>query len=126
MTFRYSAELRNAGLDARIAAVGPGAVLKIFSSAQGAVGRQYSGELIAIKLPKAWMHRAEDGSVTANGLWQGTASADGKAKSFAICGGDGTPHIEGSIPDEMTLDNINIATGQTVTVSAFVIRSGNG
>jgi hypothetical protein len=125
MTFRYSVELRNAGIDARIKAVGPGAVLKICAQAQG-VGRTPAGELVTMTLPSPWMSPAEDGAASLTGQWQATASAEGKAKSYVIYSRDGTPHIEGSIPDDMTLDNTSIAPGQMVSVSAFVIRSGNG
>lgn len=120
MAFRYSTELRNAGLDARIAAIGPSPVLKIFAG-----GLPHGTELVSIPLPKQWMSKAEDGVATSTEEWQSKASGDGKAKSFRIYSG-GVCHIEGAIPDDMKLDNTNIATGQTVTISAFTIRSGNG
>lgn len=125
MAFRYSTELRNAGLDARIQAVGPKPVLKIYAGAQAMGGRDPVGELVSMQLPDGWMGKADDGVVSSNGTWSGKATANGKAKSFRIYGGK-TCHIEGSIPDEMKLDNPNIASGQMVTVEDFTIRSGNG
>lgn len=126
MTFRYSVELRNAGLDARMAAVGPSPVLKIYSSGPQ-IGKQATGELISIQLEDGWMSKADDGVSSNTGDWRGTATGDGKAKSFRIYDKSGrTCHIEGAIPDDLKLDNPNIATGQTVTVTAFTVRSGNG
>lgn len=126
MAFRYSVELRNAGLDARIAAVGPSPILKIYSSGQQ-VGKQASGELVSIQLEDGWMSKAEDGVASNTSDWKGAATGDGKAKSFRIYDKSGkTCHIEGAIPEEMKLDNPNLAVGQTVTVSAFAIKSANG
>lgn len=125
MAFRYSVELRNAGLDARIAAVGPDPVCKLYSSGQS-TGSIAKGELAAIPLPKDWMTKADDGVVTNNGEWHGVAKAEGKAKSYRICDKAGTCHIEGAIPEDMKLDNPHLAPGQKVTVEVFTIRSGNG
>lgn len=128
MAFRYSVELRNAGLDARIDAVGPAPVLKIYASAQ-AMGRAPSGELVSIQLPRKWMSKAEDGVASSLGEWVGKAVGEGKAKSFGIYSGD-TCHIDGAIPEDLKLDteveNPMISPGLTVTVSAFTIKSGNG
>lgn len=127
MAFRYSTELRNAGLDARIKAVGLRPVLKIFSSPQAMGDRNVSGELVSIQLPDNWMSKAVDGVVTTTAEFHATASADGRAKSFRIYDRTGkTCHIEGSIPEDMKLDNPIIAMKQLVTVEEFTIRSGNG
>lgn len=124
MAFKYSVECRNAGLDARVACIGPRPILRIYASAQGAAP---SGELVCMALPADWMGKAKDGAVKSQGEWKGRALADGEAKSFRIYDRSGdTCHIDGAIPDEMKLDNENIATDQTVTVEEFTIRSGNG
>ncbi len=126
MAFRYSTECRNAGLDARIAAIGPRPLLKIYSSAQS-LADDPEGELVSFQLPADWMGKAKDGVVKSLGEWKAKAIADGEAKSFRIYNRTGdTCHIEGVIPDEMKLDNVNIAIEQTVTVAEFTIRSGNG
>lgn len=126
MAFRYSTECRNAGLDARIAAIGPRPLLKIYSSAQS-LAPNPEGELVSFQLGPEWMGKAKDGVVKSLGEWKGKAIADGEAKSFRIYDRSGdTCHIEGAIPDEMKLDNKNIAVDQTVTVQEFTIRSGNG
>jgi len=125
MAFRYSTELRNVGLDARIKAIGPKPVLKIYAGAQAMGGRDPQGELVSITLPDVWMSKADDGVASSQGPWSGKATADGKAKSFRIYAGK-TCHVEGSIPEDMKLDNPNLAKGQLVTVEDFTIRAGNG
>lgn len=126
MSFRYSMELRNVGVDARIAAIGPSPILRIYSIGQQ-IGKQTSGELVSISLPEKWMSQAEDGVSSNLGEWRGQATGGGKARSFRIYDSGGkTCHIEGAIPDEMKLDNPSIAPGQRVTVEAFTIKSGNG
>lgn len=121
MAFRYSVEVRNAGLDARIVAIGPSPVLKIFSG-----GLQSATELVSIQLEKEWMSKADDGVVSSLSEWHGKGTGDGKAKIFRFFDRAGKIcHIEGSIPDDMRLDNPNIAIGQTVVVESFTIKSAN-
>lgn len=131
MAFRYSVEVRNAGLDARIKAVGPRPLLRIYSAPQTKDGGDVAGELVEIQLPADWMSKAEDGVVTSTRLWHGMASASGKARSYRIYDSAGkTWHIEGAIPEDMKLDppelKDEVIKGQVVTVSALTIRAGNG
>ena len=85
MAFRYSLEVRNAGLDARIAAVGPAPVLNL-----------YDGKtvLVAIKLPDIWMTKAENGVVKSVGRWTARAIGKGVANRFRF---DGHGWIEGHL-----------------------------
>jgi hypothetical protein len=124
MAFKYSVECRNAGLDARIACIGQRPLLKIYATAQGT---KPVVELVSMALPAEWMGKAKNGTVMSVGEWKGRATTDGEAKSFRIYDRSGDIcHIDGAIPDEMKLDNENIAVDQTVTVAEFTIRSGNG
>jgi|ERR1019366_6603271 hypothetical protein len=126
MALRYSLEVRNAGVDARIAAIGASPILKIYSTAQKMRAGDDEGELVAIKLPATWMSKAEDGASHDVGKWNGKATGKGESKSFRIYGADEADcHIEGSIPEEMELNNPHLAPGQSVTVESFVIKSGN-
>ena len=126
MAFRYSVEVRNAGLDARIAAIGPSPLLKIFADDQ-AIDGEPKALLVSLQLPRTWMGKAEDGAASNVGEWRGLAEADGKAKSFRIYDAKGkTCHIEGAIPADLKLDNANLAVDQGVTIVGFTIRSGNG
>jgi hypothetical protein len=117
MSLSYSVDLRNAGLDARIAAIGPNATLRICSA---------DTDLVSIRLGKDWMAPAKNGVLSNSRSWSGHAKAEGKAKTFCICNSEGWPCISGNIPEDMKLDNVNLAPGQEVTVSSFTIRSGNG
>lgn len=123
---RYSEELRNAGLDARIALLGPGSVLKIFGEALEEFDGKEPEALLSIKLPDPWMSKASNGTISKRGVWAAKASGTGKAKSFRICDAKGRPHMQGEVPKDMTLDNDDIKKGQTAGVQVFVIASGNG
>lgn len=118
MTLRYSVELRNAALNARIAAIGPAPILKIYDG---------ETELVAMKLPNRWMTKAEDGAIKLAGRWQGRPHRPGKADAFCIYSRDGKRCcIEGDIPAEMELDNPHLAPDLSFTVDNFIIKTGNG
>lgn len=126
---RYSIEVRNAGLDARIAAIGPSPVLKMFSGAepQGCSAPDSNGLLCSITLPETWMTKARNGVATKSGEWVGKASGRGAVASFRIYGGD-VCHMQGSVRErggDMTIENEKIVAGQVVKVNAFTLRAGN-
>lgn len=121
---RYSVELRNAGLDARIKAVGPNARLKLYANRQG--GKITPKCLAEIALPETWIGKAENGEAKATAPWTGKAVAEGEAKSFAICNAQDVICIDGAIPDNLKLKNPHMAPGQAVIVTACTIKSGNG
>lgn len=113
---RYSEKLRNAGLDARVAAIGPSPTLHI---------RDASGSpLVTMTLPKEWMTPAANGACQKAGQWTGTAGRQGEAASFCIADLEGD-HITGDIPGHMTLDNPSIKRGQAVVVGRFILTAGN-
>ena len=127
MTFQYSIAVRNAKLDAFEAAIGPTAVLKIFSGAEPAncAAADPTGLLCTITLPSDWMNAASAGAKTKLGVWSNAASGTGTAASWRIYASDGTTcGIQGNMTD-MTLDNTSIASGQVVTVNTFSITAGN-
>src|SRR5262249_20763801 len=106
MTLRYSVELRNAGINARVNEIGSWPTLKIFAEAPPEGGTKAADPeelLIAMRLPKKWMEEAKDGHAAKSGAWNGTASADGVAQSFRIYSSDGSCHMQGGIPSEMEL-----------------------
>lgn len=128
MAFQYSVGVRNAKLDQIETTIGTAAVLKIFSGAEPAncAAADPSGLLATITLPSDWMNNASSGSKTLLGTWSVAASGSGTAASFRIYdSGVTTCHIQGAITGDMTLDNTNIASGQTVTVTTFTITAGN-
>jgi hypothetical protein len=131
MAFQFSTASVNAALDAIEAAIGAGAVLKIRTGAVPAtVATPDAGAVLAtLTLPSDWLEPASNRSKVKAGTWQDTsADAAGSAAHFRVYASDGaTAHIQGSITatgggGDMTLDNIVIASGQTVTITAFTLN----
>lgn len=137
MARQLSVAVRNARLDAYETAIGTAPKLRIYTGAQPAnCGAARSGTLLCeIALPSDWMNAASAGSKTQLGTWSGTgaaAAATGtNAGHFAVMDTAGTTcHDQGSITvtgggGDMTLDNINIAQNQAVSVTSFTNTDGN-
>lgn len=134
MALQYSAAVRNAQLDAVETAIGVSAVLKIRSGAPPAdVATADSGTVLAtFNLPSDWMAAASGGSKAKAGTWQDTsADATGTAAHWRLYASDGTtPHAQGTVTatgggGDLTLDNVSIASGQSVTISTFTLTAGN-
>lgn len=134
MAIQLSVAVRNARLDAFESTVGTSAVLKIFSGSMPAnTAAADTGTLLAnMSLQSDWMNAASSGTKTKNGTWS-DASADDTASAgyFRLYASDGTTcGLQGTITatgggGDMELDNISIATGQTVTISTFTLTDGN-
>lgn len=133
MTIAMSVAVRNARLDAIETAIGTSAVLKIRTGAPPGIGSADSGSVLAtLNLDSDWMAAAASGSKAKSGTWSDTsADADGTAGHFRLYASDGTTqHMEGTITatsggGDMELDNVVIATGQTVTITTFTLTDGN-
>ena len=134
MALQYSVTVRNAKLDAVETAIGTSAVLKIRSgSAPSDCAQADSGTVLAtITLPSDWMAAASSGSKAKSGTWQDTsADATGTAGHFRLYASDGTTcHAQGTVTatgggGDLTLDNVSIASGQSVTISSFTLTAGN-
>lgn len=131
MALQFSVTVRNARLDTVETTVGTTATLEIRTGAQPAnCASADSGTLLAtLTLPTDWMANASAGAKTLSGSWTGTGVAAGTAAHFRLKG-SGTCHVQGSITasgggGDLTLDNISIASGQTVTMTAFTLTDGN-
>jgi hypothetical protein len=127
MTFQYSTTVRNAKLDAVESSIGVSALLRVFSGAEPAncAAADPAGLLCTINLPVDWMAAASAGTKVLSGSWTGNASGAGNAASWRIYDTTGTTcHIQGNTTD-MTFSNVNIAVGQTVTVTSFQLTAGN-
>ena len=133
MAFQFSEAARNASLDAIETAIGTGAILKIRSGAAPAnVAASATGTVLAtLTLPSDWLAAASGGSKAKSGTWEDlSADATGTAGHFEITASNGTTrHIQGSVTvtgggGDMTLDNVSIASGQAVTISAFTLSAG--
>lgn len=131
MALQESVAVRNARLDAIETTIGTSAVLKIFSGAVPAncAAADPSGLLCTITLPSDWMANAAAGAKAKSGTWSAAASAAGTALSFRIYDSGGTVcGMQGTVGQgsgDLSLDNTNIANGQTVTVNTYSITAGN-
>lgn len=134
MALQYSVSVSNAQLDALETAVGTSAILRIRSgSVPASCATADSGTVLAtINLPSDWMAAASSGSKAKSGTWEDTsADATGTAAHWRLYASDGTTcHAQGTITatgggGDMTLDNTSINSGQTVTVTSFMISAGN-
>ena len=131
MAFQFSVAARNAALDAIEAATGTGPTLTIRTGAVPAnCGAARTGTVLAtLALSSNWLADAAAGSKGILGTWQDAAAdAPGTAAHFSIDQA-GTCHIQGTVTatgggGDMTLDNVSIATGQQVTVTAFNVTAG--
>ena len=130
MAFQFSTAARNAALDAIETAAGATAILRIRSGAVPAnCAAADSGTILAeMTLPSNWLADAASGSKGILGTWQDlAANAGGTAGHFRVYDNAGaTCHIQGTVTatgggGDMALDNVSIATGQQVTVTAFTI-----
>lgn len=133
MAAQYSVEVRNAKLDSIETTIGASPVLTIWSGAAPAnCATANSGtKLVSISLPSDWMAAASNGSKAKSGTWEDTSADDtGDAGHFRIHDSGGNCHIQGTVTGtggggDMQVDNISIASGQQVTITSFVINSGN-
>lgn len=131
MALQYSVGVRNAKLDQVEATIGVSALLKIFSGSVPAncAAADPAGLLCTITLPSDWMANASSGTKAKSGSWSAAASASGTGASFRVYDSPGTTcHLQGTVGQgsgDLSLDNTNIASGQTVTVNTFSLTAGN-
>jgi hypothetical protein len=134
MAVQLSVAARNARLDAIETAIGTAPVLKIFTGAQPAncAAANSGTELISATLPSDWMAGASSGTKALSGTWQdASANNPGTAAHFRLYASDGTTcHMQGTVTatgggGDLTLDNVVIAAGQSVTITSFAITDAN-
>lgn len=133
MALQYSEAVRNARLDAVESTTGTAAKLYIYSGTITAncAASDPTGLLVTMNLDTDWMAAAATGSKAKLGTWSASASGNGSAQSFRIKNSAGTTcHIQGTVTatgggGDMTLNNVSIASGQTVTVDTFTLTGGN-
>lgn len=135
MALQYSTSVRNAQLDAVETTVGTGAIVRLYDLTAGAPANCAASitatTLVTITCPSDWLNAASSASKTKTGTWSNTASGTGVADFFRLFASDGTTcHAQGTVTatgggGDMTVDNTNIASGQTVTVDTFTLNRGN-
>lgn len=134
MALQLSTSVRNARLDAIETTIGTSAILEIRSgSAPANCAAADSGTLLAsMSLPSDWMAAASSGAKALSGTWQDTsANNTGTAAHFRIKDSGGTTcHMQGTVTatgggGDLELQNTSIASGQSVTITAFTLTDGN-
>lgn len=133
MTIQLSTAVRNARLDAIETAIGVSPKLRFYTGAQPAnCAAAASGTLLAeIPCPADFMAAAAAGSKALSGSWTVAAVATGNAGHYRMYDNAGVNcHEQGTVTatgggGDITLDNINIASGQTITITAKTLTDGN-
>lgn len=134
MGIQESVAVRNARLDAIEVTVGVSPILKILSGAAPAnCAAADTGTVgITATLPSDWMSNASSGSKAKLGTWQDTSADNTEtAGYFRLYDSTGTTcHLQGTITatgggGDMTLDNVSIAAGQSVTITGFTLTEAN-
>lgn len=127
MALQFSTAVRNARLDTIETTIGTSPRLRVFTGAAPAnCGAASSGTLLVeMALPSNWLADASSGSKALAGSWSGTGAATGTAAHFRIFDSAGTTcHQQGTCgigTGDLQLDNTSIATGQTVSVTAYTL-----
>lgn len=120
-------------LDAFETASGASAKLRLLTGSTPAdCATAQSGTLLCeIALPADYMANAASGSKAKSGTWSGTGSAAGNVGYFRIVDNAGTTcHAQGTVTatgggGDMTMDNINVANGQSIVVNTYQYTAGN-
>ena len=133
MPVKYSVQVRNAMLDSIETTIGASPRLIFYTGSPPAnTASATTGTVIAtMVLPADWMSAAASGVKSLSGTWTTTASSAGIVgyyrmwdSSVTTCHEQGTVTITGGGGD-ITLDNDNVAAGQTVTITSKTVTAGN-
>lgn len=132
MAVKFSTAVRNIMLDSIESTVGPSPRLVFYTgSAPSNTVDVPTGTVIStMVLPTDWMLPASNGQKLLSGTWTTTASAAGVAGYYRIWDSTGSVcHEQGSITmtgggGDITVDNTNIALGQTITMLTKTLSTG--
>lgn len=133
MAIQKSVAARNAALDSFETVVGtsPRLQLRTGSPPANCAAAATGTLLVEITAPSDWAAAASGGSKAKAGTWQGTGVAAGNVGHFRLLDNAGTTcHEQGTVTatgggGDMTMDNINVAVDQVVTVNTFTETAGN-
>ena len=134
MTIQHSVAVRNARLDVIETIIGTAPLLRLRSGAKPAdCAASRSGTVLAtLTLPSDWLGNAASGVKSKSGTWQDlSADNSGTVGHYEIMDSTGTTcHEQGTVTatgggGDMTIDNTVIASGQSITVTAYGITEGN-
>jgi len=136
-TLQYSVAARDAQNDALETAIGAAPLMQFFSGAMPAntAAADTGTKLVDFPLPADWLAASSAGAKAKLGTWATTglvgAGAGTAAGYFRVKNSAGTVvHIQGDITvtgggGAMTLDNVSIANGQSVTINTFTVTRNN-
>lgn len=129
---KASSTVRNAQLSAIETAIGTSPKLLLYTGTQpAAITDAASGTLLAtLTLPSDWLGSPSGGVAAKAGTWQGTGSSSGDCGYWRVTSSAGTAHLQGTMTatgggGELTMDDVTIAIGQTITVNPFTLTAGN-
>lgn len=128
MAIKYSSTIIADRLTQLNTDIGASAKLRIYSGTRPAnVGAAISGQTMLVELPcnATAFGSVASGQLTASAIASANAAAAGTASWFRIFKSDGTTAcVDGDVGmsgSDLNLTNTNIASGQSVSVSSFVI-----
>lgn len=138
MTVQYSAAVRDAKNDAAETTIGTAPILRVYNGTLPAnTAAALSGNTLLAQgtLPSDWMGNSASGVKAKTGAWTLTGQSGagaGTAGTFyrIYNSGDTVCHEQGTFTatgggGDMTIDNNNIANGQSITVNTYQKTSGN-
>jgi hypothetical protein len=133
MAIKQTTAVRNAQLDALNSQTGTSAKLRIYNGTRPAnANTAITSQTMLVELTcnaTAFAAAASGGVLTANAISNGTAAATGTASWFRLWQSNGTTAImDGDVSTsgaDVNLNNTSIATGQTVSVTAFTVTDGD-
>jgi hypothetical protein len=133
MAVQYSVDVRDARNDALETLLGASPILEIRSGAQPAsCAAADSGTLVAsMTLPADAMGASSGGVKAKQGTWEDPAADNanaGGAMHYRLKTSGGVCKMQGSVTasgggGDMTVQNLNIAAGQTITITSFSITA---
>jgi hypothetical protein len=134
MTMQYSTKVRNEQMRAIIAALGPGAVMRFYSSElpESCDAADPSGEVAEVELDRQPFLMSIDGKLVNNGVWLGEVHKEsGVPKSFRIIDFYGECHIQGTVSKtgdggdiQLEVDGDKLELGQRLNIGGFTIVNG--
>lgn len=134
MAINLSVTVRNAKLNVVESTIDVAPILRIYTGTKPAnTAAAATGTLLVeMTLPSDWMGAASSGQKAKAGTWQdASANATGDAGYFRIYDSAGTTcHIQGTVTitgngGDMTLNKVNITTGDNVEITSFTLIEGN-
>jgi hypothetical protein len=128
MAIQYSTAVRNGMVDAIETVIGTSPILRVRTGAPPAnpAAARTGTVLATLNLPSDWLTNASGGVKSLQGVWaDSSADAAGNAGHYEIMDSSATTcHEQGTVTatgggGDMTLDNVNLATGQNFTVTSY-------